>query len=125
MESNFFTKLMENSIRRILKEGILNDIDTYNDEEQELDPFEEYEKDYPNGDFDVSNMTPEKLAKWCQNVGDFLYVYKGLRGLSIMCANTNSIVASIVSDLYNCRGIEPTHEVDYLFYSRKRGTANS
>ena len=116
-----FAKLMENSIRRILKEGILNDIDTYNDEdEQELEPFEEYEKDYPNGDFDVSDMTPEKLAKWCQNVGDFLYVYEGLRGLSIMCANVDNIVASIVSDLYNCRGIEPTHEVDYLFYSRER-----
>lgn len=37
---------MENIIRRILKEGILNDINTYNDEdEQELEPFEEYEKD--------------------------------------------------------------------------------
>lgn len=120
MESNFFTKLMENSIRRILKEGLLNDIDTYNDEEQELEPFEEYEKDYPNGDFDVSDMTPEELARWCQNVGDFLYVYEGLRGLSIMAANTDSIVASIVSDLYNCSRIEPTHEVDYLFYSRER-----
>ena len=63
MESNFFTRLMENSIRRILKEGLLNDTDTYNDEEQELEPFEEYEKDYPNGDFDVSDMTPEELAR--------------------------------------------------------------
>ena len=110
MKSAFFTKLMENSIRRILKEGILNDIDTHNDEEeQELEPFEEYEKDYPNSDFDASDMTPEELAKWCQNIGDFLYVYEGPRGLSIRTANTDSIVASIVSDLYNCRSIEPIH----------------
>lgn len=112
---------MENTVKRILKEGILDDFDTYTDEdEEELEPFEEYEKGYPNGDFDVSDMTPDKLAKWCQNVGDFLYVYEGLRGLSIMCANVDNIVASIVSDLYNCRSIEPTHEVDYLFYSRER-----
>lgn len=121
-----FTKLMENSIRRILKEGILNDIDTYNDEreEKELEPFEEYKKNYPNGNFDVSDMTPEILAKWCQNIGDFLYVYEGLRGLSIMVANTNSVVASIVSDLYNCRSIEPTHEIDYLFNNREREFIN-
>ena len=117
-----YQQVIENTVKRILKEGILDDFDTYTDEDEkeELEPFEEYEKDYPNGDFDVSDMTPDKLAKWCQNVGDFLYVYKGLRGLSIMCANVDNIVASIVSDLYNCRSIEPTHEVDYLFYSRER-----
>ena len=121
MRSDFLAKLMENSIRRILQEGILDDMDTYNDEAaQELDPFEEYEKGYPNSNFDVSDMTPEELAKWCQKIGDFLYVYKGLRGLSIMTANTDRVVTSIVSDLYNCRSIEPTHEVDYLFYSRER-----
>ena len=124
--NDFLTRLMENTVKRILKEGVLNDIDTYNDEdEQEIDPFEEYEKDYPNNDFDVSDMTPEKLAEWCQNTGDFLYVYEGLRGLSIMAANTNSIVSSIVSDLYNCRGIEPTHEVDYLFYKRQHEFINN
>ena len=51
MESNFFIKLMENSIRRILKEGVLNDIDTYNDEEQELEPFEEIIEDTIDGKF--------------------------------------------------------------------------
>ena len=121
MRSDFLAKLMENSIRRILQEGILDDMDTYNGEEaQELEPFEEYEKGYPNSNFDVSDMTPEELAKWCQKIGDFLYVYKGPRGLSIMTANTDRVVTSIVSDLYNCRNIEPTHEVDYLFYSRER-----
>lgn len=124
--NNFLTRLMENTVKRILKEGVLNDIDAYNDEdEQEINPFEEYEKDYPNNDFDVSGMTPEKLAEWCQNTGDFLYVYEGLRGLSIMAANTDSIVSSIVSDLYNCRGIEPTHEVDYLFYKRQHEFINN
>lgn len=112
-----YGEVMENVIRRLVKEGLYDD---YEEDEEELEPFEEYEKDYPNGDFNVSNMTPEQLAKWCRSIGDFLYVYRGLRGLSIMCANTNSIVYSIVSDLYNCSGIEPTHEVDYLFTSRER-----
>ena len=69
-------------------------------------------------------MTPEQLAKWCQNVGDFLYVYEGLRGLQIMAANVDNIVSDIVDDLYNCQRIEPTHEVDYLFYSREREFVN-
>lgn len=106
--------IFENVVRRLLEKK------EYYDEEEELDPFEEYQQDYPNGDFDVSDMTPERLAKWCENVGDFLYVYKGLRGLSIMVANTNSIISDIVNDLYWCNGIEPTHEVDYLFSSRER-----
>ena len=95
-----------------------------NEEYEELDPFEEYEQGYPNDNFDVSDMTPEKLAKWCRNVGDFLYVYKGLRGLSIMVANVDEIVYDIVKDLYDCDRIEPTHEVDYLFSSREREFEN-
>lgn len=95
-----------------------------NEEYEELTPFEEYQQDYPNGDFDVSDMTPQQLAKWCQNVGDFLYVYNGLRGWAIMAANTDSIVYDIISDLYNCERIEPTHEVDYLFSSREREFEN-
>ena len=112
------SKLIEKCIRQILKENVNADFDT--DDDEELSPFEEYEKDYPNDKFDVSNMTPEQLAKWCQNVGDFLYVYEGLMGLKIMAANVDNIVSDIVDDLYNCQRIEPTHEVDYLFYSRER-----
>lgn len=82
--------------------------------------FEEYQQDYPNGDFDVSDMTPECLAKWCESVGDFLYIYEGMSGLSIMAANNDRLVNEIVDDLYNCERIEPTHEVDYLLSSRGR-----
>ena len=92
--------------------------------DDDLSPFEEYEQGYPNEDFDVSDMTPEKLAKWCRSVGDFLYVFEGLRGMSIMCANVDSIVYDIVKDLYDCQRIEPTHEVDYLFRSREREFIN-
>ena len=105
----------EKVIERVLKESL----------EKELSPFEEYKQDYPNDDFDVSNITAEKLAKWCQNAGDFLYIYKGLRGLSIKVANTNNIVSDIVNDLYNCDGIEPTHEVDYLFTFREEEFDNN
>lgn len=114
------SNLIEKSVRQILKEHINGDFGANDDDYESLDPFEEYEQGYPNSNFDVSYMTPEKLAKWCQNVGDFLYVFEGLRGKRIMAANTDSIVQDIVSDLYNCRGIEPTHEVDYLFRSRER-----
>ena len=119
------SKLIEKCVRQVLKENINGDFDT-NDykEEEELSPFEEYEQGYPNSDFDVSDMTPEKLAKWCRSVGDFLYVFEGLRGMSIMCANVDSIVYDIVKDLYDCQRIEPTHEVDYLFRSREREFIN-
>ena len=116
------SKLIEKGVRQVLKENVNDDFDTNDDEE--LSPFEEYEKGYPNDEFDVSNMTPEQLAKWCQNVGDFLYVYEGLTGLKIMTANADNIVSDIVNDLYNCQRIEPTHEVDYLFYSREREFIN-
>ncbi len=115
---DFYQDILENLVRTLLKEN-----NNYEDDE-ELDPFEEYQQDYPNGDFDVSDMTPQQLAKWCQNVGDFLYVYNGLRGWAIMAANTDSIVYDIISDLYNCERIEPTHEVDYLFSSREREFEN-
>lgn len=107
--------IVESTLKRILREEF---------EEEDLTPFEEYENGYPNDDFDVSDMTPEKLAKWCRSVGDFLYVFEGLRGLRIMAANVDSIVYDIVSDLYNCDRIEPTHEVDYLFRSRERDFLN-
>ena len=116
------TKLIEKGVRQVLKENVNADFDT--DDDEELSPFEEYEQGYPNSDFDVSDMTPEKLAKWCRSVGDFLYVFEGLRGMSIMCANVDSIVYDIVKDLYDCQRIEPTHEVDYLFRSREREFIN-
>lgn len=117
---DFYGEVTEKVLRGVLKEAFEND----DEEEEELSPFEEYEQGYPNDDFDVSDMTPEQLATWCKNVGDFLYVFEGLRGMSIMVANDSNIINDIVSDLYNCQRIEPTHEVDYLFYSREREFIN-
>lgn len=111
-----YSHIIENVIKRLIAEGVYYD--------EDIDPFEEYQKDYPNADFDVSDMTPERLAKWCSRVGDFLYIYRGMRGLSIMVANSDEIVRTIVDDLYNCLSIEPTHEVDYLFYLREHEFIN-
>lgn len=106
-------RLTESDLRNIIEESV-NMILKENDEE-ELSGFEAYEQDYPNDEFDVSDMTPEELAEWCANVGDFLYIYKGVFGTKICAANTEAIIHDIVNDLYNCNRIEPTHEVDYLF----------
>ena len=101
-------KVINGQVRRILKENIDGE------HSGDIDYFEEYEQDYPNDDFDVSNMTPESLARWCDRIGDFLYIYNGLKGLQIMVANDDDIVSDIINDLHNCEGIEPTHEVDDL-----------
>lgn len=100
-------------IRRVINEHLEN-----------VDSFEEYCNDYPNDDFDASWMSPSDLAEWCDKVGDFLYVYNGLNGTSIKVANTDNIVSSIVDDLYNCRSIEPSHDVDNLFFGREEEFVN-
>ena len=118
-------KITEDCIRKLVKEGTLNDTEIESDEDEtELSSFEEYKMDYPNDDFDVSDMTPEELARWCNNIGDFLFVYKGLRGLKVMVANSSEIVDSIIDDLNECGSIEPSHEVDYLFEQRKNEFVN-
>lgn len=109
-----YRRIMENVIKRLVKES----------EEGSQSPFEEYVNDYPDGSFDVSDMTPEDLADWCKNSGDFLYVYPTFHGKAVLCANTRDLKNSIISDLYNCDGIEPTHEVDALFYNRENEFVN-
>ena len=104
-QQNQIEMIVENVIRHLISE-------------KKLTSFEEYKLDYPNGNFNASDMTPEKLAEWCTQ-GDFFYVYKGIKGLTIMAANTKSIVSQIVADLYNCYRIQPTHEIDYLFEGRR------
>ena len=101
-------EIIINTIKAVIREKIEN-----------MTPFEEYQQNYPNDDFDVSGMSQYDLGDWCENNGDFLYIYDGLKGLSIMSANTDDVIDDIVSDLYNCNGIEATHEVDYLFGGRK------
>lgn len=118
-ESRIYRQVIENTLRRLISEG-------YGvDGNEDIDPFEEYQNDYPNDNFNVTEMTQFDLAKWCDNVGDFLYIYKGLRGWSIMSANTDEIVNSIVGDLFNCKKIEPTHEMDSLLSRRTRDFMNS
>lgn len=107
-------KIIENITRKFLKETY-----GYDEEQYELSPFEEYERDYPGSSFDASHMTPDELAEWCSNVGDFLYIFEGFGGLKVMNANTRNIVKDIVGDLYECERIEPTHEVDYLIERRE------
>ena len=118
MKNKKVIKLTESDLHKIIIESV-NKI-LKEDYEDGLSNFDEYKQDYPNGDFSAVGMTSDDLAEWCENVGDFLYIYKGLRGWSIMAANTDNIVKDIVSDLYNCDRIEPTHEMDYLFNSRER-----
>lgn len=114
-DNNKYRLVFENVIRRLINEGFYD-----NEEYNDIDPFEEYEKGYPNSDFDVSDMTKTDLAKWCDTVGDFLYIYNGLRGWSVMNANSSEIINEIVGDVYNCSHIEPTHEMDYLLYRYER-----
>lgn len=90
-----------------------------NDFSDELSGIEEYERGYPNSDFDVSGMTAYDLAEWCRTVGDFLYIYNGFRGWRVSGANTSAIVSEIVNDLHHCSYIEPTHEMDHYFYNEK------
>ena len=118
-------KITEDCIKKLVKEGVLNNTEIESDEDEtELSSFEEYKMDYPNDNFDVSDMTSEELARWCDNIGDFLFVYRGLRGLKVMVANSSEIVDSIIDDLNKCRSIEPSHEVDYLFEQRKNEFVN-
>lgn len=118
-------KITEDCIKKLVKEGTLNDTEIESDEDKtELSSFDEYKMDYPNDDFDVSDITPKELARWCDNIGDFLFIYKGLRGLKIMAANSSEIVDSIIDDLNKCESIEPSHEVDYLFEKHKKEFVN-
>lgn len=94
--------------------------DWEDDEEPEVDPYEEYEQDYPGSDFNPGEMGQYDLAKWCKTAGDFLYMYDSyFGGLRPRAANSDSIVAEIVSDVYNCAYIEPTHEVDIYLNPRQ------
>lgn len=105
MTERQFKHMIMESVRQVIMENMNDD---------EMYPFEEYQNDYPNGDFNVSDMTAMELGKWCDSVGSFRYIFKGLRGWQVMIANTDSICNEIIGDLYNCSHIEHTHEMDYL-----------
>lgn len=113
--------VMERVMGKLMSEGI-GDYGGYEDnKEQELDPVEEYEQGYPNGGFDPKSVDVSTLIEWCKSVGDFLYIINSpFGGMRICAANTDEIVQEIVSDLYRCSYVEPTHEVDYLITRRER-----
>lgn len=124
LKESINTYIIEDACYHLMSEEGLEDYgyedDDWDDEEEETDPVEEYEKDYPNSDFNPSAITQSDLAKWCQNVGDFLFICKfPIGGLRVSAANSDGIQAEIVNDVYNCSGIEPTHEVDYMLNPRK------
>lgn len=108
-----YERIMENVIRRLVNEGF------YGEEDEDVDPFKEYEDGYPGEDIDFTHVTASDLAGWCASVGDFYYIYYGLRGYRIGVANSGEIVKEIVGELRECDGIEPTHEMDYIFYNRR------
>ena len=111
-----YEQIVENVLRRILKEEYEGDM---YEQEENFNYFEEYQEDYPNENFDVSGMLPSQLAKWCESVGDFYFIYDGFRGLQLMVANTEGSIKDIVNDLYECDYIESTHEVDYLLSNKE------
>ena len=109
-----FKNITENVIKRLVNEGYLND--EYDDED-ELYGFEEYEKGYPNSDFNPNMITKKTLIDFCKNYGDFLYIINGFRGWGVSAANSDEIKYEIISDLYKCSNVEPTHDKDYLLYN--------
>lgn len=124
-------KLVEDTIREALKSGMLNHRLTeagiplsefnYDGEDTEMNPFEEYEKGYPKSDFDPSRIDKRELMKWCQNSGDFLYIYNmPLHGWRISCANSSEIQTEIVGDIAKCVDVEPSHDMDWLMMRRER-----
>lgn len=104
-------KIQENCIKRLIKEGYeFND----NEEEYELTPFERYEQDYPEDNFNVDNMTKDDLADWCLNSGDFLYLYNPFGSWRVSNANSEAIQEDIANDVRNCAYIEKTHKMDWV-----------
>lgn len=109
-DNRYLKHLIESVVRQTLNEGF----------EEEEDYFDEYEKDYPNSGYQRPNMSQTDLANWCQKTGAFLFLYKSFYGWRINVANTDAAVQEIASDILNCAYIEPTHDMDYLLYSRER-----
>ena len=62
-------------------------------------------------------ITKETLIDFCKNYGDFLYIINGFRGWCVSAANSDEIKYEIISDLYKCSNVEPTHDKDYLLYN--------
>lgn len=109
-------KLNKSDINEVISKVITRLInESYEaNEEEELTPFERYQYNYPHESFDAE-PTKGNLIDWCKNYGDFLYIYKNIRGkYKIMNANTEHIKKAIYEDILNCLSVHRTHEMDYL-----------
>lgn len=80
-------------------------------EDLDMNSFEEYEQNYPNSEFNPSQVTTSMLSQWCRNCGDFLFIYKGIRGWNTVSANTEELQLEVASDIAKST-ITPTHEMD-------------
>ena len=105
-------KITYNTLNRLINEGLIYENIFENND------FEEYKNDYVDTNFNPSNIDKQDLINFCQNYGDFLYIYNGIRGWRISGANSNEIISEIINDIYNCAYIEPTHKFDYLLINR-------
>lgn len=118
LNSNDIRIISENIFRRLVKEGILPSYneESYDDEDEEesMSDFEEYEKGYPNGDFNPKNVTAEDLVNFCRSFGDFFYIYDmPFRGWTLMAASTEEVRHDIIGDIMKGE-IRPTHRFDWI-----------
>lgn len=109
-----YKKIQENCIRRLIREGYELNNSNENEEDNEMTPFERYSKDYPQENFNVSNMTKDELSNWCLKSGDFLYMYKPFGRWRVSNANSSEIQEEIANDIQDCSYVEQTHDMDWL-----------
>lgn len=118
------TQLDENYCRRIVEDAaarIVCEYDDYgyddlddDDDEQEISGFEQYEQDYPNGDFTPTEIDKDDLAHWC-NTHVFGYVIPNIftGQLQLRWADEKRLNCEMAYRIYNSDGIEHTHKADY------------
>lgn len=85
--------------------------------ESELDGYEEYLNGYQNSPFDPQSVGNDELIEYCRTIGDFLYIFNGLRGWAISAANTSKIVNEIVNDIRNA-SVTLTHKFDSMIQGK-------
>lgn len=100
--------------KRLIKEGLSFLGESYHGEQ---DGYEEYLNGYQNSPFDPLSIGNDELIEYCRTIGDFLYIFNGLRGWAISAANTSKIVNEIVNDIRNAN-ITLTHKFDGMIQGK-------
>lgn len=113
MEINKVKNITYNVLNRLLKEGVIKE-NMFEDS-----GFEDYKNNYNDTNFNPFNINKHDLIKFCQNYGDFLYIYDSIKGWRISGANSSEIINEIINDIYHCAYVEPTHKFDYLLSNRE------